>query len=919
MDKSFWEPYFRPLKEKIKSRKNIDLDVVEKAFYFAADAHREQKRKSGGYYITHPVSVAELIAENNGDEESIIAALLHDVVEDTSIEIEDIESKFGGNIAKIVEGLTKVNKLKYAGVNNMDANLETIRKWMEVMTEDLRVSIIKIFDRVHNLQTLDGFRREKQQRIAQNTLDVYARFAEWLSMGKIKTKLENTVIPYILNQKHLDEISDKKSIYIRNIKEIISRINTEYRKKPLDIYFQLESSIPSLKSFYTSMQQGEKTEYTIYCIVPREEDCYKILSFFHKNWRRKKNSFEDYINTPGIKGHQRIQTSIILDSGESVCVKILTPEMKSFYEEGACKFIFENNNNFRPEWIKKMEQLMKVNPEESYKFWKSVESDLLKGFIFIHGFDTKMQSLPYNSTYLDAAILLLKKKVKNLEYIEVNGKRKSFNERVKDGEKLQFYFSDYETLSHEWIRYIENITNEEFIKNLLREKKLVEKRELGKKLLQDEFDKYNLGLIEEMDEKKIIYKCHGFQISSIDELLLLIGGIYILPSEVIAKIAPEKLYKEKSENQQSSIVCELEKESIPLFFSLLKNKLNKSVTSIKKTKSNIFQINCSLNTSQENINNIIQDIRYSRKIKIKEISPKGWNIITSVGVLTFLSILWGIGLVVADYLLNSKNIEPLLFSTSRLWTVAALMGAIYIFFPSSQSFSKSLNTKHISFYGSLLSFTGIPLFTYLSLQYSTPSEYVLFMLTHSVLFLFVLLIQKKNINWKYIIPIIVLLGIGYFIFLVINPHFSNIGILYTFLSVLSFGGYTYSSEYYIKNLAVKARYPKFLFMISSIGALICTILYIIFVGIFPSWDDILYTSIYSICFSGVAYTLYYIFIHKSSYTSLVGYSFIMFLIVTYIGQLAFLDSPIYLNEFFAIPFLFGAVALGSKYKRLITN
>ncbi len=270
--------------------------------------------------------------------------------------------------------------------------------------------------------------------------------------------------------------------------------------------------------------------------------------------------------------------------------------------------------------------------------------------------------------------------------------------------------------------------------------------------------------------------------------------------------------------------------------------------------------------------------------------------------------------MIADYLIEREDIHPLLFSTSRLWTVSLLMGVVF-FLQSrhSQDISKRINISHWSFYASTLFFAGIPLFTYLALSFATPSQYVLIMLTHFVFALIAIMIERKKINFFYLIPVLFCLAIGYYFLLGENSEFSHLGKMFIFLSVLSFGGYSYSSSYYARKLGVRARFPKFLFTIALSGAVLCTFLYIFFVGEIPTIHHLVRTTLYSIFFPGIAYFLYYILILREGYSSLVGYSFFLYLAVTYACQLLFLSQPIHYSEWLALPFLSVSVFLSAQY------
>jgi len=912
--------HFSSLESALREHGFSHLEKIRSAYEFAKKAHHGQMRKTGEEYITHPVAIARHLLDFGADEETIISALLHDTIEDTKLSLADIEREFGANVARIVDGLTKFGQHDFPESNTLDAKIETIRKWLGAVKDDLRIAVIKMLDRIDNLASLGVFRREKQIRIAQETLDIYTKIAEWLSLQDIRHSLERAALPFILSEEDFENLTQEEQKRNGKAKKISTEIARIFSRKEPRKNAKFGACPFSLVDSYSLLQQkhslNEAFVPVIHCLVERAEECYSMLSFLHTNWRRKKGSFEDFINTPRLSGYRALHTALFLENGEEVQIRIMTHQMFAFHRNGITEFCFDPLKKTKSlPWVSRIEELLKISKEKSLEFWSGVESDLLTNFIVVYGPKDEVISLPQKSTYLDAAFAFLKEKAGFVESISGISGSIPFQRQIHDGEKIDFLFSQKSQVSYDWIRCVDNATSIRTIKEALREKKSSEKERIGRELLQEEFDRHGLGLVEEVNEEKLLLLCQDLEILSLSELLRKIGEVYIFPSEVVSRLAPQKTEKNEGKKKKYTLFCEVKRRVLPDFSVLLSAFVDSAKISRVKNKSDTFFAEISLFAPEEKGMALVRDIRRAPNMRvIKLIARESSFRLISWAIILFLSTLWGVGLVVADFFIESQHISPLLFSASRLWTVSFLMGVVF-FLQSrhSQDLSKRINISHWSFYASALCFTGIPLFTYLALAYASPSQYVLLMLTQFVFAFFALIIERRTVDVRYLIPILLSLGIGYFFLFWGNSNFSLMGKLFIFLSVLSFGGYSYSSSYYARKLGVRARFPKFLFTIAIIGATICTLLYAFFVREIPTLNNLLHTVLYSVFFPGVAYFLYYILIMREGYSSMVGYSFFLYLAVTYTFQTLFLSTPIFLSEWLSLPFFGISVFLAARY------
>ena len=340
MDEKYLKDYLK-LEEKLNEQGGYDLPKIKRAFEICTEAHKGQFRFSKEEYYVHPLSVAEILLKMGMDSESIIAALLHDVIEDTDITHEDVEKEFGSSVANLVEGVTKLGKIQFTSKEEFQA--ENLRKMFMAMNEDIRVIIIKLADRLHNMRTLDAMREDKQREKSLETLEIYAPIAHRLGIRAVKEELEDLAIL------HLDPIAYhevEQSLSVRkperedNLKKIRERIENHLREILPDTNIQIESRVKSIHGIYRKMYvQGRDFDeiydiYAVRIITDSIADCYNILGIMHDMFRPIPNRFKDYISTPKPNMYQSLHTTVIGREGIPFEIQIRTFDMHHTAEYG---------------------------------------------------------------------------------------------------------------------------------------------------------------------------------------------------------------------------------------------------------------------------------------------------------------------------------------------------------------------------------------------------------------------------------------------------------------------------------------------------------------------------------------------------------------------------------------------------------
>lgn len=437
-----------------KNDKRADLDLVRLAYDFAEEAHLGQFRKSGEPYINHPLQTAIILAELKLDLPAIIAGLLHDVPEDTHYNLVDVEKNFGEDVAKLVVGVSKLGKIKYRGIKKYAENL---RKMFVAMAEDIRIIIIKMADRLHNLKTLDALPSEKQKRIAQETLEIYAPIANRLGIGYLKGELEDLAFPYV----YPDDYAWVKKIAIpcyeermKYIQKVIKVIQKEIANEKIKI-ISIHGRAKRLYSLYQKLfrPQYNKDITKIYDLiairitVPTVADCYATLGVIHKLWKPLIGRIKDYISQPKPNGYQSLHTTVFCLDGKIAEFQIRTLKMHEQAEFGiAAYWHYKETKKFLwplggkgytpPQKVKWIQELIQWQKEiaDSQTFLKSLKLDSLQNRIFVFTPKGDVIDLPEEATPVDFAYHIHTEIGDKCVGAKVNGQMTSLDTKLKNGD-----------------------------------------------------------------------------------------------------------------------------------------------------------------------------------------------------------------------------------------------------------------------------------------------------------------------------------------------------------------------------------------------------------------------------------------------------------------------------------------------------
>ena len=443
--------------------KFLNPERLDKAFNFAVKAHQNQKRASGDPYSVHPIEVANILTELKLDSATITTGLLHDTIEDTFATYETIKSEFGDEVAELVDGVTKISVFENtAGLNS---KVENFRKLILATSKDIRVLLVKIADRLHNMRTIKAIpKEEKRQRIAQETMEIYAPLADRMGMHRIRDELEDLSFEILNNdareliKNKLDEIkSDKKDLFESLSFELSSILNENHidaeihgrEKTPFSIWRKVQKKRISLEQI-TDIIGFRITLSSV-------DECYKTLGIFHKKWNCIPGKFKDYISSPKINGYKSLHTSVIGSNQKPIEIQIRTNEMHEFAERGvASHWKYKSSEKFNSlswkeyDWLKDLVEIIEKNenPEHSYEYTKL---QMFQENVFCFTPKGSVIKLPKDATPIDFAYAVHTKIGNTAIGCEINGNKSELQELLRNGDRVNIITSKNQSPSLHWI------------------------------------------------------------------------------------------------------------------------------------------------------------------------------------------------------------------------------------------------------------------------------------------------------------------------------------------------------------------------------------------------------------------------------------------------------------------------------------
>ena len=525
--------YWEQLLDKAKANHlNLDLDKIKLALGFAEESHQGQYRKSGDDYIVHPVEVAKILMDMKMDTDTIVAGLLHDVVEDTLIPIADIKYNFGDTVATLVDGVTKLKALP----NGTKNQAENIRKMILAMAENIRVILIKLADRLHNMRTLKFMKPEKQQSISKETLDIYAPLAHRLGMAKVKSELEDLAFSYLHHDEFLeikklvDNTKEERKDYIENFIRTMIRTLSE-----LGIKAEVKGRFKHFYSIYKKMYQKGKEFDDIYdlmgvrVIVDDKATCYHVLGIVHSQYTPVPGRFKDYIAVPKSNNYQSIHTTIVGPLGKFIEIQIRTKDMDEIAEEGiAAHWNYKENKKSSKDdniygWVRHIIEFQNES-DSTEDFIEGVTGDIDRGTVFTFSPKGDIIELPVGATALDFAFMVHTQVGCKCVGAKVNGRMVTIDHKLKSGDKVEIITSkNSKGPSIDWLDIVVTHGAKGKIRKFLKDENKETVTKIGKDNLEKEASKLGMTLKEIENDPTLKKHMEKNNISSLDEFYFYIG------------------------------------------------------------------------------------------------------------------------------------------------------------------------------------------------------------------------------------------------------------------------------------------------------------------------------------------------------------------------------------------------------------
>ena len=546
---------------------NADMNILRKAYFFSAMHHRDQKRANGEPYLTHPLEVANILADMRLDVVSVSTGLLHDVVEDTLVDIETLKKVFGGEVTLIVDGLTKIADISNKSKEEQQA--ENVRKMVLAMVKDARVVLIKLADRLHNMRTLQFLSPEKRKRIAQETLDIYAPIAHRLGMGKIRGELEDLSFKYLHPEEYRDlehQLEERREENEAFLNGITTRIEEKMKEAEVP-YVRIEGRVKRLFSIWKKLKKQKIAVDQVYDLVavriitPNDEirHCYAALGVVHNLWTPVQHRIKDWIAMPRDNLYRALHTSVVGSKGHAFEIQIRTEVMHQEAEEGvAAHWKYKENKrgeHDEDEILKRLRAIVESTQEakDSQEFLDSLKLELYPNDVYTFTPMGKVIQLPHGSTPIDFAYAIHTEVGNKCTGARVNGRIIPLRTLLQNGDVVEIMTNPNSHPSRDWLNYIVTNRARNRVRHWVAEQQRTESIELGRKIFEKEAARFNLSAKKLLTDDNTDFKriANEYGLGRVEDLLASIGYGKLMPRNVIAKyLGPEKF--EELDTQKES-------------------------------------------------------------------------------------------------------------------------------------------------------------------------------------------------------------------------------------------------------------------------------------------------------------------------------------------------------------------------------
>ena len=526
-----------------------NFDLIRRAYIFSAKEHKGQVRASGEPYLTHPLEVANILAEMKTDAVTVSVGLLHDVVEDTLVSLDDVEKLFGADVAHIVNGVTKISQIYFTSKEEKQA--ENFRKMLLAMTDDIRVIMVKFADRLHNMRTLQHLSGDRRLAIARETLEIYAPLANRLGMGRIRGELEDLAFSY-LEPKSYQELKDiverKRKAHEAFLAEVTRMLDAKMKEHGIPC--QIESRVKRVYSIFLKLRKQRISIDEVYdllalrIITDNVKNCYAALGVIHNTWRPVPGRIKDFISLPRPNGYQSLHTSVIA-GGQPFEVQIRTADMHRIAEEGIAahwkykdgKLVADSKEDERVSWLRHLVEWQQEikDPDD---FMSTLRVDLYPEEVYAFTPKGKVITLPRDATPVDFAYAIHTEVGHNCVGAKINGRMVPLKTKLKNGDIVEISTQAGHNPSRDWLSFVKTSRARNKIRHWLTEQESEKAIDLGKRMFEKEARKFKLNPRELLESEKLQALLPDYGAGKADDLLSSIGYGKISARQILARMVP---------------------------------------------------------------------------------------------------------------------------------------------------------------------------------------------------------------------------------------------------------------------------------------------------------------------------------------------------------------------------------------------
>ena len=572
-----------------KNHPNADVELIRRAYLFSARHHRGQKRASGEPYLVHPLAVADILAEMRLDDVSVSTGLLHDVVEDTLVDLDTLRDYFGDEITHLVDGLTKIAHISNLTKEKQQA--ENVRKMVLAMTNDVRVVLIKLTDRLHNMRTMEFLKPEKRVRISQETLDIYAPIAHRLGMGKIRSELEDLSFQNLHPQEYAKlskEIEARRPELEATLEKITDKIRIKLDENEVP-YIEVQNRVKRLYSLWKKLKKRRLKIEEVYDLIAAriitpnpKRNCYLALSVIHDIWTPVPERFKDWIGNPRDNLYQSLHTSVVGEGEHAFEVQIRTDEMHYIAEEGVAahwrykeKKLGGKEDSSIDKLRKMVENLLlplventEVN-QDSEEFIESLKLDLYPKEVYTFTPMGKVVELPRGATPIDFAYAIHSEVGDTCTGAKINGRIVPLRANLQNGNVVEIMTTPNSTPSRDWLNHVITSRARSRIRHWIAKQQRTDSIEMGRRLLEKEARKFDVSAKKIIaDETGITRVANEYGLGRGEDLLASIGYGKTLPKNVLAKYLGSEKFAELDPDKKIDTRLESGVKAVKKFIGL---------------------------------------------------------------------------------------------------------------------------------------------------------------------------------------------------------------------------------------------------------------------------------------------------------------------------------------------------------------